>query len=97
MIRNNDSTSTLCKALLSLKSEEECYQFLEDICTVQEISDLSQRLKVALLLDEKASYRNISQQTGASTATISRVCRCYEYGSGGYRLVIDRLKEETQQ
>ncbi len=88
----NENTDLLCKALLTLKTEEECYAFLEDICTVREILDISQRLLVAYRLDGKESYAEICSDTGASTATISRVNKCLEYGTGGYRLVIDRLK-----
>lgn len=86
----NGSTEELCKAMLSLKSEEECLAFLEDLCTVKEILDMAQRLSVAKLLDKGTSYLEIAKQTGASTATISRVSKCYEYGSGGYKTVIDR-------
>ena len=87
---HNEQTDGLCEALLTLKSREECYAFLEDVCTIKEILDISQRLAVAKLLDQGLSYSAISRQTGASTATISRVSRCYEYGSGGYRTVLDR-------
>lgn len=87
------STDELCDALLSLKNKEECYSFLEDICTIKEILEMSQRLTVAKLLDSGMSYSKISQETGVSTATISRISRCIGYGNGGYKLVIDRLKE----
>ncbi|MCQ2413611.1 MAG: YerC/YecD family TrpR-related protein [Clostridia bacterium] len=91
---HNESTDILCDALLALKTREECYQLLDDLCTIKEVLDISQRLSVALLLDKKTSYNTISQETGASTATISRVSNCYEYGTGGYRTVIERLKEK---
>lgn len=87
---HNEQTDGLCEALLALKNKEECYAFLEDVCTIKEILDISQRLAVAKLLDKGLSYSAISRKTGASTATISRVSRCYEYGSGGYRTVIAR-------
>ena len=90
----SDSTDTLCEAILSLKTREECYAFLADVCTVREIQDLSQRLAVARLLHEKVSYNAISRATGASTATISRVSKCCEYGAGGYGTVIARLAGE---
>lgn len=88
------STEVLCKAILSLKSEEECFAFLEDICTIKEIQDISQRLEVAQMLSQGISYTTICKQTGASTATISRVSRSYEYGAGGYKTVITRLNKE---
>lgn len=87
---HSEQTNALCEALLTLETREECYAFLEDVCTIKEILDLSQRLSVAGLLDKGLSYSAISRETGASTATISRVSRCYEYGSGGYRMVLNR-------
>lgn len=87
------STDDLCRAILSLKTKEECYAFLEDICTIKEIQDISQRLAVAQLLSQGVSYTTICKETGASTATISRVSRCYEYGAGGYKYIIARLNE----
>ena len=86
----NEQTEGLCEALLALRSKGECYAFLEAVCTIKEILDISQRLAVAKLLDKGLSYSVVSRETGASTATISRVSRCYEYGSGGYRTVIER-------
>lgn len=88
------STEDLCNAILSLKTKEECRAFLEDICTIKEIQDISQRLAVARMLSRGVSYTTICRETGASTATISRVSRCYEYGAGGYKTVISRLREE---
>ena len=90
------STDDLCRAILSLKTKEECRAFLEDICTIKEIQDISQRLEVAQLLTPRVNYPAISRQTGARTATISRVSQCCEYGTGGYKTVIDRLNEEEQ-
>ena len=90
------TTDELCRALLSLNNMEECYAFLEDVCTIKELLDMSQRLEVARMLRSKASYTTITKATGASTATISRVSKCCEYGSGGYRTVIERLKGETE-
>ena len=91
---HNESTEQLCAALLSLETMEECCAFLEDICTIKEFLDLSQRLEVARLLQSGASYTAITKATGASTATISRVSKCCEYGSGGYRTVIERMNRE---
>ena len=91
----NENTQALFRALLSLKTEEECRLFLEDVCTVKEITDMAQRLKVARLLRAKTSYAVINQETGISTATISRVSRCLDYGPGGYDLVLERLAKEA--
>ena len=93
----NETTDALCSALLTLRDREECYDFLEDICTIKEVRDLSQRLAVARLLAQGVSYGEISRLTGASTATISRVNKCYEYGKGGYAKVLERLAGEEDQ
>lgn len=92
----NEDTRDLFRALLSLETEEECRMFLEDVCTVKEITDMAQRLKVARLLRAKTSYALINQETGISTATISRVSRCLDYGAGGYDLVLERLDGEAE-
>ena len=86
----NEQTDALCDALLCLETKNECYAFLEDICTVKEVSDLAQRLAVAKMLNEGFNYNEIAAKTGASSATISRINKCYEYGTGGYKLVIDK-------
>jgi TrpR-related protein YerC/YecD len=80
--------------VLALETKEECYAFFEDLCTVQELRALSQRLQVARMLDHKQVYIDIVEETGASTATISRVNRSLTYGSDGYRIVFDRLGAE---
>ncbi len=80
-------------AVLSLKTEEECRTFFEDVCTIKEFQDLTQRLQVAVLLEEGRNYQEISKSTSVSSATISRVNRCLNYGDGGYRTVIRRIKE----
>lgn len=85
---------TLFEAILSLKSVEECKAFFEDACTVKEIREISQRLRVAQLLRAGGSYAAINGETGVSTATISRVSRCLEYGNGGYDLVLERIGGE---
>ncbi len=90
---NPVAKAELCRALLSLKTEEECGAFLEDICSIRELQDLAQRYAVAILLDSGENYQEISKATGASTATISRVSRCLNYGSSGYRTALDRRKE----
>lgn len=83
----------LFKAILTLRDIDECYQFFEDICTVAELKAMAQRLAVAKMLQENRTYAEIAAQTGASTATISRVKRCLNYGADGYKLVLARLKE----
>ncbi|MBE6778403.1 MAG: TrpR-like protein, YerC/YecD [Ruminococcaceae bacterium] len=87
------SVDRLFEAILDLQSVEECYRFFEDICTIKEVQEMAQRLDTAILLDEGMNYQTISQQVGISTATISRVNKCLVYGSEGYRMAIDRLKE----
>ena len=92
-MKRSQSADRLFEAILSLRDKEECYNFFEDICTINELRDMCQRLETALLIDEGISYQKISEQIGVSTATISRVSRCLNYGAGGYRAVIDRMKE----
>ncbi len=87
-------TDQLFDAILLLKDKEECYNFFEDICTVNEIKSFAQRLEVARLLNEGETYDHIVQKTGASTATISRVKRCLNYGADGYQLVLKRMDED---
>lgn len=89
----NPATDTLFEAISSLQNTEECYQFFEDICTVKEIVSFSQRFEVAKMLRENKVYTEITKETGASTATISRVKRALNYGSDGYDLVLNRLKK----
>lgn len=84
----------LFNAVLKLESVEECYSFFEDLCTMQELISISQRLRVAKLLTEKKIYNDIVKDTGASTATISRVNRTLNYGNGGYMLAFDRMEQE---
>ncbi|NLI53863.1 MAG: hypothetical protein GX417_05985 [Clostridiales bacterium] len=81
------------RAVLSLRDVSECYRFFEDICTINELQAMAQRWQVARELDAGGTYHNISHRYNASTATISRVNRCLEYGAGGYRLALDRMKE----
>lgn len=83
----------LFEAILSLQNKEECYTFFEDVCTVNELISLSQRFEVAEMLREKRTYLEISEKTGASTATISRVNRALTYGNDGYDMVFKRLKD----
>ena len=80
-------------AVLRLRTEDECRAFFDDVCTIKELQDLVQRFQVAVLLDQGMNYLEISRQTSVSSATISRVNRCLVYGDGGYRTVIDRMKD----
>ena len=80
----------LFKAILKLGSLENCQKFFEDVCTINELEAVSQRLEVAKLLSEGKNYSEVAKQTGASTATISRVSKCLNYGSGGYELVLNK-------
>ena len=96
---HTEAVDSLFDAVLSLKNREECYLFFEDVCTINEILSLSQRIEVAKMLKDKRTYLDISEKTGASTATISRVNRSQNYGNDGYEMVFERLadkKEETE-
>lgn len=84
----------LFRAILELKSVDECYEFFEDICTIQEMKAISARLEVARMLKAGDIYEDIVQKTGASTATISRIKRCLVYGSGGYEKILSRMAEK---
>jgi TrpR-related protein YerC/YecD len=94
-LRNKD-VDILFEAILTLKTVEECYTFFEDACTIKEIMEISQRLKAARMLRDGVNYVDISKETGMSTATISRVNKCLEYGNGGYNTVLDRLEEKNK-
>ena len=82
----------LFEGVLSLTSVEECYNFFEDLCTITELRAMAQRFQVAKMMDEGQIYSDIVKETGASTATISRVNKCLIYGTDGYRMVLDRAK-----
>lgn len=86
-----DDVKSLFEAILTLENIDECYQFFEDVCTVNEIISLAQRFDVAKMLREKCTYNIIAEKTGASTATISRVNRSLNYGNDGYDMVFDRM------
>lgn len=92
-LKENEGYKLLVKAIMSLETEEECERFLEDLMTRKEILDSAQRLLVAKLLSEQVVYSKIAESTGASTATISRVNRAYLYGSGGYREMLEKIKD----
>lgn len=88
-----EAVEHLFEAILQLQDKEECYRFFEDVCTVNELLSLSQRFEVARMLTQNKTYLEIAEQTGASTATISRVNRSLNYGSDGYQMVFKRLGE----
>lgn len=89
----NQEMDDLFKAILTLKDEEECYNFFMDICTINELQSLVQRFDVAKMLREKKTYQEIAKETGASTATISRVNRSLNYGNDGYAIVLERMEK----
>ena len=95
-LKENEGYKLLVRALLTLKDEEECNNFLDDLMTKKEIADIAQRMLVAKMLSEQIVYNRIVEETGASTATISRVNRSYLYGSGGYANMLEKLKEEQK-
>lgn len=84
----------LFEAILSLENKEECRNFFDDVCTIQELTSIAQRLEVAKFLCEGRSYVEINKLTGASTATICRVGKCVNYGSGGYKTALDRISKK---
>ena len=92
-----DDIDELFKAVLLLEDEEDCYRFFEDICTINEIHAIAQRLQVAKLLSENKTYNEIEGVTKASTATISRINKCLMYGADGYKIVIERLENQEEK
>ncbi len=94
---HSESIDRLFEVILALESVDECYRFFEDICTVHEVQDMAQRLDTAVMLDSGMNYQTISQQVGVSTATISRVSKCLNYGSGGYRDALDKLYRSQEK
>ena len=92
-IRTN-AVDHLFDAILSLREKEECYTFIEDLCTVNELLSLSQRFEVATMLRDRKTYLEIADKTGASTATISRVNRSLNYGNDGYEMVFNRMENK---
>ena len=88
----NKATDALFDAILTLETREECYHFFEDLCTVKELSDMAQRLQVAKFLLDGSTYEQIVKTAEISTATISRINRCIQYGSGGYRETIEKTR-----
>ena len=95
--RKNETVDPLIDAILSLESREECYAFFEDLCTVKEISDMAPRLEAAKLLLGGRTYDQIVKEVEISTATISRINRCIQYGTGGYQSVIEKISAQEKK
>ena len=90
----NPSVDRLFQTILNLQTIEDCYAYFEDLCTIKEIQDMAQRLDTAVLLSKGLSYQKIAEQVDVSSATICRVSKCYNYGTGGYRQAIENLPRE---
>ena len=93
-VMGKEPSMALYQTVLQLKDLDECYRFFQDLCTVSELRAMEQRYDVAVLLEKGMIYNDILEKTGASSATISRVNRSLQYGSGGYSIVFDRMKEQ---
>ena len=93
-ILERDDVDALFDAVLTLENREDCYRFFEDLCTINEIHAIAQRMEVAKYLAEKKTYSEIEKITNASTATISRINKCLMYGADGYKIVLSRLKDD---
>lgn len=94
-MKHSPEFDNLFRAILTLETEDECYKLFEDICTVKELEAIAQRLEVAAQLSSGKNYNAVSEITGASSATISRVNKCLLYGQGGYEMVLARMEEEA--
>ena len=94
MTFRSQSIDRLYDVISQLNSREECFAFFSDLCTIKELQDMAQRLDTAVLLHQGKSYQTITQQVGISTATIGRVSKCLNYGTGGYRNAIKKLEEK---
>ena len=90
---HNESIDRLFKVIADLKTEKECADFFEDLCTIKEIQDMAQRLETAILLNNGENYQTVSAKVGVSSATISRVNRCLHYGNGGYKAVVEKFSD----
>ena len=90
---HSESMDRLFETISSLKTKDECRAYLEDLCTIKELQDMAQRLDAAILLSQGYSYKKIMENVNISTATIGRVSKCLNYGTGGYRSVIEKLSE----
>lgn len=96
-LNDNEGYRLLVKALVAVDNEKDCEALLEDLVTRKELLDIAQRILVAKMLSEQAVYNKIVEETGASTATISRVNRAYLYGAGGYSAILEKLGKETDK
>lgn len=94
---HNEATDALFDAILCLENREECYRFFEDLCTVKEITDMAQRLEAAKMLLDGKTYEQIVKTAEISTATISRINRCIQYGPGGYRAIITKMQAGDEE
>ena len=94
---HSKNTDRLFQAILALENADRCYELFEDLCTVKELKEISQRLEVARLLSKGLSYQKVSEMTNASSATISRVKRCLDYGTGGYQWALSIIGTEDEQ
>lgn len=93
----SESIDRLFEVILGLGNVEDCYNFFEDICTINELQDMAQRMDVAILLDKGKNYQEIAKEVSVSTATISRVSRCLNYGSGGYKAALAKLNGQREE
>lgn len=91
---HNPATDALFEAILCLENTDDCYKFFEDLCTIKEINDMAQRLQAAKMLLDGKTYEQIVKKVEISTATISRINRCIQYGAGGYREIIEKTKQK---
>ena len=96
-IATKQKSDLLYKAILMLETEEECYNFFQDLCTIPELRSMEQRYEVATLLNNGLIYNDILERTGASSATISRVNRSLIYGAGGYESVLEKMREQEEK
>ncbi len=92
-MKRNDALDRLFQSFLKLETVDECYAYFEDLCTIKELNDMAQRLEVAILLNKGLSYQKITEQVDVSTATIGRVSKCLNYGTGGYKTTLEKLEE----
>ena len=93
----SESIDKLFQTFLNLETIEECYEYFADLCTIKEVQDMAQRLDTAILLDKGLSYQKIIDEIDVSSATIGRVSKCLNYGSGGYQKAIERLSEKESK
>ena len=96
-IAKKEKSDLLYKAILTLESEEECYRFFQDLCTISELRSMEQRYEVASLLNDGMIYNDILEKTGASSATISRVNRSLIFGAGGYESVLEKMQAKREK